>query len=191
MLSLRSSNATLYRTSHQVFVGARGRPRCQHRARSTLLRAASQSAPAADAQAGSNDVNVFQLPTAQQESVEGVLQAMQQAEAAQQQLMTSGDLADAVAAGNQVLSEILFTHSMLQQLYHKSIRGYLQQYGQLAVSPAGARTHVCMDDANHSCGECSTHTLAAPTVELFWEHILERPLAVRVMNGKMLMQLTQ
>jgi hypothetical protein len=81
------------------------------------------------------------LPTSEKESVATVLQAMQQAEAAQQQLMTTGPLAEAAAGGNALMADILSTHSMLQQLYHQSVRRYLETYQQLAVSPAGEHVH--------------------------------------------------
>jgi hypothetical protein len=79
----------------------------------------------------------YVLPISEQESVATVLQAMQQAEAAQQQLMTTGPLAEAAAGGNGVIADTLATHKKMQQLYHQSARLHLETYRQLAISPAG------------------------------------------------------
>jgi len=78
-----------------------------------------------------------ELPTAEQESVQGIYSRMEAAEATQQQLMASGRLADAIAGGNQLLGDLLQAYSTLQKLYHKGYRHYLERYQQLAVSPAG------------------------------------------------------
>lgn len=77
------------------------------------------------------------LPTAEELSVEMILQGMRRAEAAQQQLMTEGRLADAARQGNKGIKSLLDTHSKLQQLYHKALGALLERYGQLAVTPGG------------------------------------------------------
>ena len=77
------------------------------------------------------------FPTAEELPVEMILQGMQREEAAQQQLMTEGKLADAARQGNTAISSILETHSKLQQLYHKALRALLERYGQIAVTPGG------------------------------------------------------
>lgn len=79
----------------------------------------------------------LELPTAEQESVQRIYKWMEVAEATQQQLMTSGRLADAIAEGNQLISDLLQAYSTVQKLYHKGYRSFLERYQQLAVSPAG------------------------------------------------------
>jgi hypothetical protein len=94
------------------------------------------------------------LPTAEELSVEAILQGMQQAEAAQQQLMPEGKLADAAQQGNKAISSILVTHSRLQRLYHKAMQGFSQQYGQLAVTPEGAWMLCDNGGWDVWCGTC-------------------------------------
>jgi hypothetical protein len=99
------------------------------------------------------DQDEFTLPTADELSVEAILQGMRRAEAAQQQLMTEGKLADAARQGNKAISSLLATHSKLQQLYHKAMQSLLEQYGQLAVTPKGGLARVC-DVLNLFCWWC-------------------------------------
>ena len=92
------------------------------------------------------------LPKEADLSVEMIMQAMQRAEAAQQQLMSEGKLAEAARQGNRAISSILETHSKLQQLYHKAWRALMEQYGQLAVTPGGKSAQSWLHVA------CTTHT---------------------------------
>lgn len=109
------------------------------------------------------------LPTAEELSVEMILQGMQRAEAAQQQLMSEGKLADAARQGNTAIASLLETHSKLQQLYHKALRALLQQYGQLAVTPAGGWAKTVLFSAmwvvcvRRQAGKCSHLSLAGST----------------------------
>jgi hypothetical protein len=77
---------------------------------------------------------------------------MQQAEAAQQQLMMTGPLAEAAASGNVLIADIMSTHMMLQQLYHQAVKHFLDTYQQLAVSPAGKQpqSRKCCDSCQYT-----------------------------------------
>jgi len=99
--------------------------------------------------AAEHDAVQWELPSSEQESVQGIYSRMEAAEAAQQQLMASGRLADAVAGGNQLISDLLQAYSTVQKLYHKGFRSFLERHQQLAVAPAGA-VPVCL-----SCNCCS------------------------------------
>ena len=78
----------------------------------------------------------WRLPTAEQTSVQDIFAAMSAAEAAQQQLLVSGRLAEA-AAGSAVMKDVLTSYSTVQKLYHKGYSAFLDRYQQMAVSPAG------------------------------------------------------
>jgi hypothetical protein len=86
---------------------------------------------------------VFYLPTVEEAPLQQLLQAMESAEAAQQQLMQSGALAEAASQGNLLLKGMLESYSTAQQLFHKAMRGFLQEFGQLAATPAGAPPAAC------------------------------------------------
>lgn len=77
---------------------------------------------------------VYVLPEA--DPISQIFAAQAAAEAAQQELMTSGRLAE-VAAENELLSNILNTYTTLQRLYHKALRPFLDLHPQYAGSPAG------------------------------------------------------
>lgn len=81
----------------------------------------------------------YPLPKAQTDTVAQILAGQAQAEAAQQELMSNGQLAEA-AADNPLLMNILQTYSTVQQLYHKALKPYLEQHWQYAGSAAGDYT---------------------------------------------------
>lgn len=62
--------------------------------------------------------------------------AQADAEQAQQQLLSTGLLAED-AAGNQFLREMLQTYGAVQQLYHKALRPLLERHAAYVDSPAG------------------------------------------------------
>lgn len=86
----------------------------------------------------------YVLPASSKPPADVLSEAMQAAEAAQQQLMTSGTLAEAVRQ-NSMLRSIMQTHSTLQRLFHKAVLPVVQQYGQLAGSPAGLAYAMLLD----------------------------------------------
>jgi hypothetical protein len=112
-----------------------------------VLKAQSATESLLDNQLGEE----YYLPTSEEHSIKDVLAAMSAAEAAQQELMTTGALGQAAAAGNQVLADVLSIHSMLQRLYHKAYTALLQHYGQSALTPAGAYLIITFHNALCSC----------------------------------------
>jgi hypothetical protein len=78
----------------------------------------------------------FTFPVRYRDVIAAVAKAMQEAEAAQQALLSSGPLAEA-AQNNQLLRSMLETYSSVQRLYHKAMLQQLQRHEQLAGSPAG------------------------------------------------------
>jgi hypothetical protein len=81
-------------------------------------------------------VTLFELPKSAR-SLQSVLDAQAAAEAAQQELLVTGPLAEAAAAGNELVSNILSTYSTVQQLYHKAVLPFLERHPQYIDSPAG------------------------------------------------------
>ena len=110
--------------------------------------------------------NTLRFPPPSQQTVQSVLQAMDAAEAAQQELMTLSRLGQEAAKGNKVVSDILQSYSVMQQSYHKAFRVLLDRYQhaeQLAVNPTGKE---------HCLWCCGKHTSASLAADL------RRPLLV-------------
>jgi hypothetical protein len=100
-------------------------------------------------QGSSSTVHLLPKP----DPISQITAAQTAAEAAQQELMTSGRLAE-VAAENELLLSILSTYSTVQRLYHKALRPFLDLHPQHASSPAGegAVLHAL---AGHTTGTCT------------------------------------
>jgi hypothetical protein len=87
---------------------------------------------------------VFQLPKTARRSMQSVLDAQAAAEAAQQELLAKGPLAETAAAGNELVADILSTYRSIQKLYHQAILGLLLRHPHYTDSCAGV--HVCFFD---------------------------------------------
>jgi hypothetical protein len=94
-----------------------------------------------DVTEASKPPTVLHLPTTSR-PLQSVLDAQAAAEAAQQQLLATGPLAEAAAAGNELVSNILSTYSTVQQLYHKAVLPFLERHPQYIDSPAGEEVSV-------------------------------------------------
>lgn len=91
---------------------------------------------AATASAGTTLLTDLQLPKTSR-PLQNVLNAQAAAEAAQQELLATGPLADAAATGNKLVHNILSTYSTVQRLYHKAVLPVLERHPQYIDSPAG------------------------------------------------------
>jgi hypothetical protein len=81
-------------------------------------------------------LTVFQLQRSAS-SLQSVLNAQAAAEATQQELLATGPLAEAAAADNKLLHNILSTYSTVQRLYHKAVLPFLMRHPQYIDSFAG------------------------------------------------------
>lgn len=96
---------------------------------------------------------VLQLPKTARRSRQSVLDAQTAAEAAQQELLATGPLAEAAAAGNELVADILSAYSSIQYLYHKAIQALLLRHPHYTDSCAGAcyLVHICAVLGNLVC----------------------------------------
>lgn len=107
--------------------------------RSTVATAAAAAAqPKAPSEPDAEDelFDNFELTILCTSQSPAAAKAMAAAEAAQQTIMTTGRLGEAMQS-NQLLQRMLMTYSKAQQLYHKAILPHIERHGQLASSPAG------------------------------------------------------
>jgi len=94
------------------------------------------------------------------EPVAKIVSAQAAAEAAHQDLMSSGRLAE-TAATNELLSSILTTYSTVQRLYHKAVKPLLDLHPQYVSSPAGeGDCETCAEGVCLACSPCSYTDLA-------------------------------
>jgi hypothetical protein len=100
-------------------------------------------------------VTAFELPKTAR-PLQSVLDAQAAAEAAQRQLLATGPLAEAAAAGNELVSNMLETYSTTQRLYHKAFLPFLERHPQYIDSPAGEAWLETCDNNAHAV----THGLA-------------------------------
>lgn len=129
---LRPSVQQAAARSRPAAQAARCRPVVQASSRRPCGRLKALSDSSDFSQASSSLVYVLPKPT----PISQITAAQAAAEAAQQELMSSGRLAE-VAAENELLHSILHTYSTVQRLYHKALRPFLDMHPQLASSPPG------------------------------------------------------
>jgi hypothetical protein len=103
---------------------------------------------------------VFQIPKPAR-SLQSVLAAQAAAEAAQQELLATGPLAEAAAAGNELVSSILSTYSTVQRLYHKAVLPFLERHPQYIDSFAGEVFLDSLGQTHLNCPCCAMTSCAA------------------------------
>lgn len=103
---------------------------------SSKPRAAYHSTKATKASSVETSEAVYTINGSPDQSIEAIRRAQATAEAEQQQLMTTGPLADAMKS-NQLLNRVIQHHLRLQCLYHKGVQRILQRIPQHVGDAAG------------------------------------------------------
>ena len=85
--------------------------------------------------------DAFSIPKGRAVPVQAMFDAQAAAEAAQQEMLTTGPIAEEIARGNELLDSMCRTYATLQRLYHKAMRPFLLQHPEFVDSLAGEDKH--------------------------------------------------
>jgi hypothetical protein len=101
----------------------------------------------------------IELPVAQPGQLEQIQASQAAAEAAQQALMSEGQLAEA-AASSEVLRSILQLWATVQRAYHRALQPMLERHAEYAGSPTGGWCQRDPSDFDVCCSSCQPNNVS-------------------------------